>query len=840
MRATSGMLGTQGMYDPLRREGAGRAEILSHIARSVTDRANHRPRQLHRTIRWEDAILMKGYDPDWRPSGDAYTLYKEGREYGLREIHEWVAQAARDYCSVLEGICPAPVKDLRQVSSEWLRPEADALKPWWIEGEYFDHPIPMARLFTTARRRDGAVDPGYFQMRRDQGDVDQDICHQISTYGVDVGSGIEDTLLAGNLKAFSSSPETCKAATDCIESETATGAFLPFHSVPCLPMRVPPRFVVDEGVRPDGQRKLRSVVHHSYPNPREGVHRFPEGTTNSTTSPPIEEEKIRMGSGRAFFESVGILTQSEVEVAISKRDGKNAFRQVDIAPLDYWMTAAVTADATIYRDTGRVEPIINLDGAIGMGGSLMMYQFQRAVDVANRDVNERCALLDADHPPSVTSVCEYRKQSIASVGKAKGGRLDTNEQYADDSLRAGCNDIIKLAYEIIGPKHTTSGTARWSERDMQVLRAGTEMGREEAKLLIFDRIFEIDMKMEMAGGSKRLTIVSTKPEWLEALGVEGCPQKGVMRYPAAKQSKLLALITNAVGGPTSEAETASSGIARRHAPTARLNREAVHTLVSKEKWMAHVAMETNPLLASAWALVRAQGRPTFVTPSAKFIADQRAIRDILESGTTVPMNPRLTFPALYDPLSVIAAQDASTSWGAGGWLLYHGMLHAWRIRWPEWLHLAIHEVPKRWSISPGELWAMWMSGVVLRRATIQRGLFVTIFTDNESARAAATRGTSNSPQMRVIAEGIALWAAEEGITMRAMRVTTKENQSADDISREGGEAAAQALADHLGVPLTMHEIDGDAEETWALVRLADISPAAVAPSGLDLNGSDSE
>ena len=204
------------------------------------------------------------------------------------------------------------------------------------------------------------------------------------------------------------------------------------------------------------------------------------------------------------------------------------------------------------------------------------------------------------------------------------------------------------------------------------------------------------------------------------------------------------------------------------------------------------------------------------------------------------MNPRLTFPALYDPLSVIAAQDASTSWGAGGWLLYHGMLHAWRIRWPEWLHLAIHEVPKRWSISPGELWAMWMSGVVLRRATIQRGLFVTIFTDNESARAAATRGTSNSPQMRVIAEGIALWAAEEGITMRAMRVTTKENQSADDISREGGEAAAQALADHLGVPLTMHEIDGDAEETWALVRLADISPAAAAPSGLDLNGSDSE
>ena len=173
-------------------------------------------------------------------------------------------------------------------------------------------------------------------------------------------------------------------------------------------------------------------------------------------------------------------------------------------------------------------------------------------------------------------------------------------------------------------------------------------------------------------------------------------------------------------------------------------------------------------------------------------------------------------------------------------MLYFGTLHAWQIRWPEWLSVAIHAVPKRWSISPGELWAMWMSEKITRRATNQRGLFITIFTDNESARAAATRGSSNSPQMRIIAEGMAIWAAEEDATMRAMRVTTKENQSADDISREGGEAAAQDLADHLGVPLVMHEIDGEAEETWALVQLADASPAAAAPAGQNLSDSDSE
>ncbi len=161
------------------------------------------------------------------------------------------------------------------------------------------------------------------------------------------------------------------------------------------------------------------------------------------------------------------------------------------------------------------------------------------------------------------------------MGEAKGGRLDTHEQYADDSLRSVCHDLIELAYEIIGPKHTTSGKARWSERDMQVLRAGTKVGREEAKLLIFDRIFELDMKMEMAGGSKRLTIVSTKPEWLEALGVEGSPHDRVMRYLGAKQTVLLELIdkaTQASGGSAADALTA--------APT-RPDREWAHPLASK-------------------------------------------------------------------------------------------------------------------------------------------------------------------------------------------------------------------------------------------------------------------
>ncbi len=76
--------------------------------------------------------------------------------------------------------------------------------------------------------------------------------------------------------------------------------------------------------------------------------------------------------------------------------------------------------------------------------------------------------------------------------------------------------------------------------------------------------------------------------------------------------------------------------------------------------------------------------------------------------------------------------------------------------------------------------------------------------------------------------------------MRTLRVTTKENKSADDISREGGEAAAQELADHLGVPLVMHHIDAALDATWEFVYLAASSPEAAHQGGLDLNGSDTE
>jgi hypothetical protein len=101
-------------------------------------------------------------------------------------------------------------------------------------------------------------------------------------------------------------------------------------------------------------------------------------------------------------------------------------------------------------------------------------------------------------------------------------------------------------------------------------------------------------------------------------------------------------------------------------------------------------------------------------------------------------------------------------------------------------------------------------------------IFVTAFTDNESARASANKLSSNSEPMNVIARDIAAWLCRlegvcKAVSIRTVRVTTKENASAGDASRAGGEAALQHLALVLGVRLQMHHIDED-DSLWELIR----------------------
>ena len=92
------------------------------------------------------------------------------------------------------------------------------------------------------------------------------------------------------------------------------------------------------------------------------------------------------------------------------------------------------------------------------------------------------------------------------------------------------------------------------------------------------------------------------------------------------------------------------------------------------------------------------------------------------------------------------------------------------------------------SIGPAELTAE-LAAVLL--AIERRGAaapFFTDFTDNESARVAATKGTSGAASMAPMAHELASATAAAGVTLRTLRVTTKENAVSDALSRDGSTA----------------------------------------------------
>ena len=93
-------------------------------------------------------------------------------------------------------------------------------------------------------------------------------------------------------------------------------------------------------------------------------------------------------------------------------------------------------------------------------------------------------------------------------------------------------------------------------------------------------------------------------------------------------------------------------------------------------------------------------------------------------------------------------------------------------------------------------------------------LYVTDFTDNEAARAAATRGTAAAASMGPLAAELARVVGEAGVALRTARVTTDENKITDGLSR-GSRAALRRAARAAGLRLREWPV---AEGVWVAVR----------------------
>ena len=772
---------------------------------SLDDRPFKAEAQPHRVERERQKVRDAGHDPDWRPEGDATTLFKPGMAYGLTQCSDWALASARATVRMAAGEDPKPPAELRQETDKFLLEEAAANGPWYIGGKHYKKPIPLREHLKAKAENDNSVSSEYFGRRMDAGDPDQDICYQIRSYGLDLMLGIKDTMLTWHLKTFYADAGIMEAGIAAVENEMELGYI---HELPTsdschistYPVRQSPRFAVDEGWKDEEKttRKIRSVVHYSHPAPIEGIHKYPEGNPNSSIDLGGHQSEITMGSGKRHFRNGGILKTSKAPVIQAKRDGQNAFRQVPTAPCDAWATglmwprslrtavAALKAATSVEEAEAIVEavrPMHAADGAVIMGMTSAMFSFQRAMEVPNRHANALMRNLDKAHPPDDPDVVEYVTDRTERLGEEQGSRMGSDDQYCDDSLRFLLNDLIKLLVDVHGPHES------WT--------AGQMVGRGEAKMAIFDSVFEEDMLMTMSP-KKRITT----DQWMEALGVDGSPTHDIQRYPLRKRPDLVAGITRMING------------------VQLIDKDALRKLLHQELWMIQMAPEMALRLASGWSMLVARttapsGR---VAMSEAFREDQAAMAALLdtEGSVALPLVPSSYYPPADSFAHITIFQDASSKTGAGGWMLVEGKLHGVSLRWPMWLLRAMEEM--RYSISPAEAWTEAAMLAILKG--IKRRCphsFVTDFTDNESARAAANRGRSNAPAMHIIAQAIARVSSGGDYSLRTMRVTTKENATSDAMSREGGIQAGRDLAAAMGVEFVEHTIEAD-DPLWQLIR----------------------
>ena len=720
-----------------------------HISSVEDGGERYPPPRKPRFERWKERVEAAGFSIHWRPTGDASTLYLPGHEGDFAEKKQWIGAAKVEAERIEQGLDPRPIED-RSFPSSHLRAEARALAPWLTGGKYEKNPIPLAFVYPRAPRgkelggHDLAVE---FFLEEAELDEDPGIATELVD-GLELEATVVDSHFAFHHPSFWDTPEGREKSLSALREEAKTGAFITLGEVPMIPLRINPRFVVDQGLKSDGiTRKLRAIINLSHLGKLLSV--------NGHIS--LEDlHNLKLTSGIKYARCIGILARIAVKVIQLKRDMKNAFRQVPVCPFDWWLQCCISPRGC------------EVDTRVVMGARSSVHKFQRLHEAIARAYRRPIARIDAQHPPTdpdVTSIMASRKRKL---GVMQGERISTTHVYVDDACHGTANDPIQLKSSVLQ------------------FASGEVVDRGRVHEAIIDHTYKRS-KMEMSEDKNEFT-----DKEMEALGVEVDPPKQAVRYPPRKVGALEDGIREALATPDG----------------GTIPRKKIETLIGKEKWMAHVALEINHLLASGYAVAKC-GAP-HVGLGAHFRTDQQALLNALRAGLPdTPLVPASRFPQVNDPTHCLVFQDASTSTGFGGWFIWQGTLFHVEEEWPQCVLAAFKD--GRWSISPAEAWIEVVM-LVLAQQHAPDAAAVTDFTDNEATRAAANNGRSGSEAMDPLARELAALASHPGRIVRTLRVTTGENKLADELSR--GIAAAQKVAAQLNLKHRRLKVPA---ELWALL-----------------------
>ena len=681
-------------------------------------------------------------DAGWRPEGGAAGLFWDQGDWEL--MRAWTREAGAAWERMAAGEAPSPPPDLH-IPAHRLRPEARALAPWATGGEWEAAPVPVAQV------QQGPPECGlraaFFHAQAHRGDEDSEICHELP-WGFELDGTTEDIFLAFHhascypqegSESFSAA-EWRQAAMGVVDVEGPEGQgwLQAMGTVPFVPMRAVPRGIADQ------VHKLRVVTDHTYP--------FGGGVSTNECVGLEHLPDIKLSSGVRYAHMVAVMRASGAPVLMWKRDAVSAYRQVPMAPCEWWKCGTVGPGGLL------------VDTRLSFGSRVAPNKFQRLMMVALREVMRRIHAFDEAHPPTAPGLRAWLTERRAAVGD---GRMAAAVQYIDDTCAVSVHDLVEAT--------------------------GRRRGHHHAE--IFDEVM-VEAGVEMAEGKKR----EESEVEMEALGVVVSVAEECVYYPEGKRLRVERII---------------DGMLAAAAEGRMVERRQVESLMGKLKWVAHVAPTLAPRLASGFAMARAKGRPALVRPSARFVADMTAVRGELGSLPRIPLAPRSDFPPIHTQASVLGFQDASGSWGIGGFFVAGTTLFFFQEEYPTDVRRALER--REITIATTELAAEMalVAAVAARRRNGEvRAEYVTDFTDNEAARAAAQRGTASSATMAPLAEELARMVAAEGLALRTARVTTHENKLTDGLSRASRAQLEWAAGD---AGLVAMEVAVEAR-VWGAVR----------------------
>ena len=517
---------------------------------------------------------------------------------------------------------------------------------------------------------------------------------------------------------------------------------------------------------------------------------------------------------RSVAQTMGVKASAIVfeRIALWALDLSDAYREIEVNRSEWWQQGFIWYDG------------VRLDMRCVFGSAHMPGFFQRVSTFVLAVAVHRVKEYDRQHPYSAARQAwsKWRRDNV----DGEDGDCDFASIYLDDGSGLtvlGAGEPLVGAPDVLNRPVASSVTVDPSGRVRLALFG--DKSRGQVHLQIFQHTF-------MEAGWK-ISIEKIQYDFtLDLLGLgitsEG---DGAMFVQEAKRRGMIQEVTD---------------IENPRAACGSVLRADFERLVGRASNMGQIVCEANPYLQPMYRLQNAKqkrvdrrsGRMVKFKPGrittrgggptqARCHESLSWFKAALQSGASVPLAPRRSFPDVGEDgcafLFTDAAREAGTGHGGFSIVQRDGAPKAEFLfaeqRWPPDVLVALQE--NEMSMAAGEGYgAVVMADAVLTE--LETATHMVVFTDSSATEAAINSGNSPSPQMNFLVR----WLVERwsNVQFLAVWVPGIHNEAADGISRV---ALDSVLADAEAADLAVRRLPA-CDGAHALMRAVWAEPQAAA------------